>query len=61
MNSLPEPIFTLPPFMRLSYPDKAVNTASYPVTLRKLMQVARHLFNRIESEKKAFTFEPGFV
>ncbi|ATP11334.1 uncharacterized protein Asalp_42650 [Aeromonas salmonicida subsp. pectinolytica 34mel] len=47
--------------MRLSYPDKAVNTASYPVTLRKLMQVARHLFNRIESEKKAFTFEPGFV
>jgi hypothetical protein len=61
MSSLLLPGSTLPLFLGLSYPGKAVNTASYPEWLRELAGSARHLCNRIESAKKAFTFDPGFV
>ncbi|MCK2085845.1 hypothetical protein HB860_18145 [Aeromonas sp. 3925] len=61
MNDLPVAGFTLPPFMPHSYPGGTANTASYPGWLRELPRFARELFDRIESEKKAFTFDPGFV
>ena len=61
MGSLPEPGFTLPPFVSHSYPVGAANTAAYPRSLLELRGSGRHLFDRIESEKKAFTFDLRFV
>jgi hypothetical protein len=47
--------------MSHSYPGRAANTASYPALLHKQPRLVRDLCNRIESVKKAFTFETRFV